>query len=110
VYNECTFKYQCSCHFFNSDEIPYAHMLLVFTSNSLREIPTPYIINRWIKMAVKVHMYEFDSVVGDAYGEIAAQNKLIGNAWSQFYKCVDLAGRTPMKLQLLLSSMISVEH
>jgi len=61
-------------------------------------------------MAIKAPMYEFDSVVGDACEEIAAQNKLIGDAWSQFYKCMDLAGSTLAKLQVLLSSMISVEH
>ena len=54
-------------------------------------------------------MHEFDSVVGDACGEVATQNKLIAVAWSQFYKCMDLARRTPAKLQLLLSSMTSVE-
>ena len=61
-------------------------------------------------MVTKALMYEFDSVVGDACREIAAQNKLIGDAWSQFYKCMDLARRAPTKLQLLLSSIISVEH
>ena len=61
-------------------------------------------------MAAKASMHEFDSVVGDACGEVAIQNKLIANAWFQFYKCMDLAGCTPAKLQLLLSSMTSAEH
>jgi len=47
-------------------------MLLVFTANSLREIPAAYIINRWTKMAAKALLYEFDSVMGYACGEIAA--------------------------------------
>jgi len=55
-------------------------------------------------------MHEFDSVLGDACGEVATQNKLIADAWSQFYKCMDLAGCTPAKLQLLLSLITSVEH
>ncbi|KAJ8437687.1 hypothetical protein Cgig2_028625 [Carnegiea gigantea] len=71
VYNECTSECQCSCHIFDSDEIPCAHMLLVFTSNSLREILASYIINRWTKIAAKAPMYEFDNIMGDAYGEIA---------------------------------------
>ena len=84
VYNEPTFECECSCHVFDSDGIPCAHMLPVFTSDSLREILVAYIINRCTKMAAKVPMYEFDSVVGDACGEIATQNKLIGDVRSQF--------------------------
>jgi len=37
------------------------------------------------KDAAKTPMYEFESVLGDAYGEPAAQNKLIGDAQTQFY-------------------------
>jgi len=85
-------------------------MLLVFTSNSLRETTASYIINKWANLAAKAPMHKFDIVMGDACGEVATQNKLIPNAWSQFYKCMDLAGRTPAKLQLLLSSITSVEH
>jgi len=61
-------------------------------------------------MVAKAPIDEFDSIMGDACGEIAAQNKLIGDAWSQFYQCMDLAGRNHTKLQLLLSSMILIEH
>ena len=61
-------------------------------------------------MAAKAPIYEFDSVLGDTYREIAAQNKLIDDAWSQVYKYMDLAGHTPAKLQLLLSLMISIDH
>jgi len=81
VYNERTSECQCSCHFFDSGGIPCARMLLIFTSNLLREILVAYIINRWRKMVTKALMYEFDSVVGDACGEIATQNKLIGDPW-----------------------------
>jgi len=49
-------------------------------------------------MAAKAPMYQFDSVLGDACGEIVAQNKLIGDVWSQFYRCMNLAGCTPTKL------------
>jgi len=110
VYNERTSECQCSCFFFILDGIPYAHILLVFTSNSLREIPTAYIINRLAKLVAKALMHEFDSVVGDACGEVSTQNKLTADAWSQFYKCMDLAGRTPIKLQQLLSSITSVDR
>ena len=34
----------------------------------------------------------------------------MSDAWSLFYKCMDLAVQDPTKLQVLLSSMISVEH
>ena len=50
------------------------------------------------KYGSKASMYEFDSVLGNACGEIAAQNKLMGDAWPQFYKCMDLTDRTPIKL------------
>jgi len=45
VHNKESFEYQCPCHFFNLDGISCAHMLLVFTSNLLIEIPPAYIIN-----------------------------------------------------------------
>jgi len=61
-------------------------------------------------MVAKAPIYRFDNVLVDAYGEIAMQNELISDAWSQFYKCIDLAGCTPTKLQVLLSSTISIEH
>ncbi|KAJ8419723.1 hypothetical protein Cgig2_020784 [Carnegiea gigantea] len=80
VYNEPTSECQCSWHFFDSDGIPCAHMLLVFTSDSLREILAAYSINRWTKMAANALMYELDSVVRDACGEIAAKNKLIATS------------------------------
>ena len=82
VYNERTSECRCSCLFFDPDEIPCTHMLLVFTSNSLKEISAAYIINRWTKLVAKALMHEFDSVVGDAYGEVATKNKLIADAWS----------------------------
>ena len=78
VVSEC----QCSCLLFDPDGIPCAHMLLVFMSNSLTKISAAYIINRWIKLAAKAPMHEFDSVVGDGCGEVATQNKLIADAWS----------------------------
>ena len=53
VHNEHTSECRCSCHLFESDGIPCAHMLLVFTSNLLREISAAYIINRWTKMQQK---------------------------------------------------------
>ncbi|KAJ8425613.1 hypothetical protein Cgig2_005292 [Carnegiea gigantea] len=110
VYNERTSECRCSFLFFDSDRIPCAHILLIFISNSLREISATYMINRRTKMIAKAPMYEFDSVVGDAYGEVATQNKLIANVWSQFYKCMDLAGCTSAKRQLFLSAMTSIEH
>ena len=61
-------------------------------------------------MAAKGLIYEFDSVLADAYRESTMQNKLISDMRSQFYKCMDLARHDPTKLQVLLSSMISIEH
>lgn len=61
-------------------------------------------------MASRAPMYEFDIAACDACGETATQNKLIADAWSQFYKCMDLCGHSPNKLQLLISSMNSVDH
>jgi len=47
VYNEKSSKYKCSCHFYDSDKILCTHMRLIFTSNTLRDIPAAYIINKW---------------------------------------------------------------
>jgi len=70
VPNEESFKCWYSYRFFDSDRIPCAHMLLIFTSNLLREILAAFIVNRWIKTTAKVLMYEFYSVLTDACGEI----------------------------------------
>ena len=45
-----------------------------------------FIINRWTKLTAKAPIHEFDSVVGDACGEVATQNELIADPWSRFYK------------------------
>ena len=52
--------------FFNVDRISCAHIRLVLTSNSLKEILPVYIINRWEKIARKVPIFGFDSVFADA--------------------------------------------
>jgi len=71
VHNEESSECQYSCHFFYSDGILCAHMLLVFTSNLLRQIPPTYIVNRSTKTVAKTPIYKFDSVSADACGEIA---------------------------------------
>jgi len=49
-------------------------------------------------MVAKTTIYEFDSVLTDACGEIAMQNKLLGDEWSQFYKCTDQSWCAPVQL------------
>lgn len=49
VHNVESSECQCLFHFFDSDKIPCALMLLVFTSNFLKEIPLAYIVHRWTK-------------------------------------------------------------
>jgi len=44
-------------------------MLLVLIS-MLPGIPPVYIVNRWTKMAAKMRIHEFDSVLADTCGEI----------------------------------------
>ena len=85
-------------------------MLLIFTSNLLREISPAYIVNSWTKTVAKAPIYKFSRVATNACGEKAVQNKLRGHTLSLLYKCMDLTGRAAVKLQVLLSSMISIER
>jgi len=83
----------CTCRIFQSEGIPCAHTLLLL--KSLKEIPACFI---GIKLAAKKPIFELDTIVPTGCAQVWQQSRMISNASSQLYKCMDLAGQDVDKL------------
>ncbi|KAJ8426363.1 hypothetical protein Cgig2_025502 [Carnegiea gigantea] len=63
------------------------------------ETPACFKVDRWTKLAAKKLIFELDIIVSTSYAQVGQQNRMISDAWSRLYKCMDLAGQDEDKLQ-----------
>lgn len=108
VYNKESQDATCTCCFFQSEGIPCAHILLVL--KSLKEIPVCFKVDRWMKLATKKPIFELDTIVSTSYAQVGQQNRMISNAWSQLYKCMDLPVRDVDRLQYVINAAESIQQ
>ncbi|KAJ8435600.1 hypothetical protein Cgig2_016424 [Carnegiea gigantea] len=71
---------------------------------SLKEIPACFKVDRWTKVAPKKPIFELDIIVSTSYAQVGQQNRMISDAWSRLYKCMDLAGWDVDKLQYVINA------
>ncbi|KAJ8421426.1 hypothetical protein Cgig2_033933 [Carnegiea gigantea] len=76
---------------------------------SLKEIPACFKVDRWTKLAAKKPIFELDTIVSTSYAQVGQQNRMISDAWSRLYKCMDLAGRDVDKLQYVINAAESIQ-
>ncbi|KAJ8435287.1 hypothetical protein Cgig2_030042 [Carnegiea gigantea] len=72
---------------------------------SLKEIPACFKVDRWTKLAAKKPIFELDTITSTSYAQVGQQNRMISDAWSRLYKCMDLAGRDVDKYNALCSAI-----
>ena len=108
MYNKESQEATCTCCFFQSEGIPCAHILLVL--KSLKEIPACFKVDRWTKLAAKKPIFELDTIVSTSYAQVGQQNRMISDAWSRLYKCMDLAGWDVDKLQYVINVAESIQQ
>ncbi|KAJ8441427.1 hypothetical protein Cgig2_023613 [Carnegiea gigantea] len=93
VYNKQTQDVTCTCYLFQSEGIPYAHILLVL--KSLKEIPACFKVDRWTKLAAKKPIFELDTIASTSYAQVGQQNRMISDAWSRYNALCSAIGATP---------------
>jgi len=77
---------------------------------SLKEIPTCFKVDIWTKLEAKKPIFEVDAIVSTSYAQVGQQNRMISDAWSRLYKCVDLAERDADKLQYVINAAKSIQQ
>ncbi|KAJ8436294.1 hypothetical protein Cgig2_023345 [Carnegiea gigantea] len=91
-----------------------AHMVVSSVNDgqfeSLKEIPACFKVDRWTKLAAKKPIFELDTIVSTSYAQVGQQNRMISDAWSRLYKCMDLAGRDVDKLQYVINAVESIQQ
>ncbi|KAJ8441397.1 hypothetical protein Cgig2_009105 [Carnegiea gigantea] len=60
--------------------------------------------------AAKKPIFELDTIVSTSYAQVGQQNRMISDAWSRLYKCMDLAGRDVDKLQYVINAAKSIQQ
>ncbi|KAJ8424228.1 hypothetical protein Cgig2_029716 [Carnegiea gigantea] len=78
--------------------------------HSLKEIPACFKVDRWTKLAAKKPIFELDTIVSTSCAQMGQQNRMIYDAWSRLYKCMDLTGRDIDKLQYVINAAESIQQ
>ncbi|KAJ8420523.1 hypothetical protein Cgig2_024954 [Carnegiea gigantea] len=76
----------------------------------LKEIPACFKVDRWTKLAAKKSIFELDTIVSTSYAQVGQQNRMISDAWSWLYKCMDLVGQDVDKLQYVINAAESIQQ
>ncbi|KAJ8423531.1 hypothetical protein Cgig2_030026 [Carnegiea gigantea] len=74
------------------------------------EIPACFKVDRWTKLAAKKLIFALDIIVSTSHAQVGQQNRMISDAWSRLYKCMDLAGRDVDKLQYVINAAESIQQ
>ncbi|KAJ8420857.1 hypothetical protein Cgig2_008747 [Carnegiea gigantea] len=57
------------------------------------------------KLAARKPIFELDTIVSTSYAQVGQQNRMISDACSRLYKCMDLVGRDVDKYNALCSAI-----
>ncbi|XP_021743202.1 protein FAR1-RELATED SEQUENCE 1-like [Chenopodium quinoa] len=108
IYNPLNHIAQCSCKMFECEGIPCRHILCVLKGKCLPEVPSYYILRRWTKMAASKPIFNLDDDVEEGNSQIKSEEKLISDNWCKFLNCMDIAGRDPKQLTIVLKGIENI--
>jgi len=91
----------CSYKKFECEGIPCGHILCVLKGEGLREMPSYYILNRWIKTASSKPIFDVNGIVLEGCSQVMHEDRLILHNWLEFLDCMQIVGRDPEKLTLV---------